>query len=392
MSASNPYKITRRRFLKLLALAGAGLAAGEVIGHSLSTGEGGVETNLGDAYLPLIFSPGWKVKNILIFIQENHSFDSLFANFPGANGSDAGQPCLDSLPADPPHSHSAAISGDSATSEASRCSYREADIPNYWKMASNFTLCDNYFSDVRGPSHPNYYMMIAGQTPLIDTPRPTDLCPDFCLDIPVLPNLLDEQGISWRDYGGIFSSIESIYQRPEVMNFHDEQFFIDAANGTLPQVAWLNSGFLLDGYAKSGHPPASMCGGENYAVQVINAAMNSPQWPDLAVFLVWDDWGGFYDHIEQPPNVELWEDGTLFRYGHRVPAIVISPYARAGYVSHTLYSGLSLLRFVETIFDLESLTDRDADANNMLDCFDFYQTPLEPIVLNQRQCPPNQGI
>jgi phospholipase C len=383
--------MTRRRFLRLLALAGAGLVAGKVVDPLLYNQTAAIENSSTNAYLPLMYGSGWNVKNILIFIQENHSFDSMFANFPGVNGSYAGQPCLDALPADPPHSHTAAISGDSATSAASRCSYSEADIPNYWKLARNFTLCDNYFSDVRGPSHPNYYMMIAGQTPLIDTPTPTDLCPDFCLDILVLPNLLDERGISWRDYGGIFSSIESIYQRPEVMNFHDEQYFIDAFNGTLPQVAWLNSGFLIDGYAKSGHPPASMCGGENYAVKVIKAAMNSPQWPNLAVFLVWDDWGGFYDHEEQPPNVELWEDGTLFRYGHRVPAIVISPYSRQGYVSHTLYSGLSLLRFVETIFDLGSLTERDAKANHMLDCFDFHQTPLEPITLNQRQCPSNQS-
>jgi phospholipase C len=175
------------------------------------------------------------------------------------------------------------------------------------------------------------------------------------------------------------------------MSFQDQQYFIDAANGTLPQVAWLNSAFLTGGYAKSGHPPASMCGGENYAVQVLNAAMNGPQWPGLAVFLVWDEWGGFYDHVE-PPSVELWEDGTLFRYGYRTPAIVISPYARPGYVSHSLYSGVSLLRFTETIFELGSLTERDANANDMLDCFDFHQTPLPPITLVPRQCPPNQNI
>jgi phospholipase C len=377
--------------LKILALAGAGFLTRDSFGREPQGAEAHVTNAADESYLPLVFSPGWKIKNILIFIQENHSFDSMFANFPGANSMYAGQPCLDALPADPPHSHAAAITGDSATSEAARCSYSEADIPNYWHLARTFTLCDNYFGDVRGPSHPNYYMMIAGQTPLVDTPQPTDLCPDFCLDIPVLPNLLDERGLTWRDYGGIFSSIESLYQRPEVMSFQDQQYFIDAANGTLPQVAWLNSAFLTDGYAKSGHPPASMCGGENYAVQVLNAAMNSPQWPGLAVFLVWDEWGGFYDHVV-PPNVELWEDGTLLRYGYRVPAIVISPYARPGYVSHTLYSGVSLMRFTETIFDLGSLTERDANANDMLDCFDFHQTPLSPITLVPRQCPPNQSI
>jgi phospholipase C len=169
------------------------------------------------------------------------------------------------------------------------------------------------------------------------------------------------------------------------MDYQDEKFFDDAAEGDLPNVAWLNSGFLTDSYAKSGHPPASLCGGENYAVSVLNAVMSSPQWSTTALFLVWDEWGGFYDHVE-PPVVERWEDGTPSRYGHRVPCIVISPYARAGYVSHTLHSHVSLLRFAETIFGLEPLTERDANASDMLDCFDFDQSPLHPISLTARDC------
>lgn len=378
--------LTRRNFLKTLMVAGAGMLAscvpGSVLPHPIDQPRG----NAGDVYLPLIASPAYKkIKHIVFFIQENHTFDSLFANFPSANSQFAKQVCADALPADPPHTHAAALLPSSATTEAANCSYTEAAIPNYWRVAHTFTLCDNYFSDVRGPSHPNYLMMIAGQTPIIDAPSPTDLCPDFCLDIPVLPNRLDAHGLTWRDYGGIFSGIQSLYQRPEVMNFHDEPFFIDATNGTLPNVSWLNSGFFLDGYAKSGHPPASMCGGENYAVQVLNAAMASPQWPEMALFLVWDDWGGFFDHVT-PPAVENWEDGTLFRYGYRVPCLVISPYARAGYVSHTLYSLVSFLRFAETVFELDPLTARDAAANDMLDCFDFDQTPLVPPVLVPRAC------
>ena len=120
-------------------------------------------------------------------------------------------------------------------------------------------------------------------------------------------------------------------------------------------------------------------------MSVLNAVMNSPQWSTTALFLVWDEWGGFYDHVE-PPVVERWKDGTPSRYGHRVPCIVISPYARAGYVSHKLHSHVSLLRFAETIFGLEPLTERDANASNMLDCFDFDQSPLPPLLLTARQC------
>ncbi len=238
---------------------------------------------------------------------------------------------------------------------------------------------------MRGPSHPNYLMMTAGQSPIIDAPLPSDVCPEFCLDIPVLPNRLDERGLTWRDYGGIFTDIKSLVGRHEVMDSNAEQFFEDAIAGTLPNIAWLNSGFLLDGDAKSGHPPASLCGGENYAVSVLNAVMSSPQWSTTALFLVWDDWGGFYDHV-QPPILELWKDGTPMRYGYRVPCIVISPYARSGYVSHGLHSHVSLLHFAEIVFDLEPLTERDAQASNMLDCFDFDQQALPPLALTPRQC------
>ncbi|HEX6268660.1 MAG TPA: alkaline phosphatase family protein [Anaerolineales bacterium] len=366
-------RITRRNFLQILFTAGAGALAVGVLRalNSMSPFDAKART---------------VIKNIIFFIQENHSFDSLFAEFPGANGKYAGHRCPDSLLRDPPHTHSDAFEPGGATSQEARCSSTEADAPNYWKAARAFTLCDNYFADVRGPSFPNFLMMISGETPIIRPGSPSDVCPAFCLDIEVLPNRLDERGLTWGDYGGIFTSIRSLVGRPEVMDFRDKKFFEDAAQGTLPNVAWLNSGYLHDGDAKSGHPPFSLCVGENYAVRVLNAVMNGPQWPTTALFLVWDEWGGFYDHVE-PPAVESWKDGTPYRYGHRAPCIVISPYARSGFVSHTFYSHVSLLRFAETIFDLEPLTERDARAHNMLDCFDFDQPPLPPLSLLPRECP-----
>ncbi|HKY55059.1 MAG TPA: alkaline phosphatase family protein [Anaerolineales bacterium] len=326
------------------------------------------------------------IKNIIIFTQENHSFDSIFADFPGANSQYAGKDCPDSLSQDPPHRHADAFAPQGATTEEARCSYTEADAPNYWKIARAFTLCDNYFADIRGPSYPNFLMLIAAQSPIIDPPA-FETCPDFCLDFEVLPNHLDAAGLTWQDYGGIFTSTRSMVGRSEVMAFRDEKFFEDAERGILPNVAWLSADLLIDGHSKSGHPPSSLCVGENYAVSVLNAVMNSPQWSTTALFLVWDEWGGFYDHIE-PPVVERWTDGSPSRYGHRVPCIVISPYARPGYVSHVFASHVSLLRFAETVFDLEPLTERDAHATNMLDCFDFDQEPLQPISLQPRDCPP----
>ena len=365
---SESSKITRRNFLQILLAAGAGgLTAGLMRALNASA--------------PL----STPIKNVIIFIQENHSFDSLFADFPGANGKSAGKDCPDALSKDPPHRHSDAFAPQGATTDEARCSYPEADAQNYWKAARAFTLCDNYFADVRGPSHPNFLMLIAAQSPIIEPPHP-DVCPDFCLDLEVLPHRLDQAGLTWQDYGGIFTSTKSLVGRPEVMDYRDAKFFVDAAQGTLPNVAWLNSSFLYEGYPKSGHPPAGLCEGENYAVEVLNAVMQGPQWESTALFLVWDEWGGFYDHVE-PPVVERWIDGRPSRYGHRVPCLVISPYARPGYVAHTLYSHVSILRFAETIFGLEPLTERDASADNMFDCFDFDQTPLQPISLGPRGCP-----
>src|SRR5215208_597779 len=374
-------EMSRRNFLKLLFTAAGGVAAGGAV-HALHLDDALIAA-VGDTNPGPPFSD--RIKNIIIFVQENHSFDSLFAGFPGANSQPAGRACSDALQKDPPHRHADALLPDSATSDEARCSYTEAAAPNYWKAARAFTLCDNYFSEIRGPSHPNFLMLIAGQSPIIDPPSPSDVCPEFCLDIPVLPHQLDRRGLTWRDYGGIFTSIKSLVGRPEVMNFHDEQFFADAAAGALPNVAWLNSGFLPDFYTKSGHPPGSLCGGENYAVEVLNAVMGGPQWSSTALFLVWDDWGGFYDHVD-PPVVETWQDGTPARYGHRVPCIVMSPYARPGYVSHALHSHVSLLHFIERVFGLKPLTARDAHASDLMACFDFDQVPRAALLFTPRAC------
>jgi phospholipase C len=289
------------------------------------------------------------------------------------------------LPADPPHQHGDAIRSSSNTTTAARCSYTAQGAALYWHLAQQFTLCDRYFSEVRGPSHPNYFMLTSAQTPIVNTPFPTDLCPDFCYDVPTLADRLDERKLTWRDYGGILTDIKRMASRPEVTDRQDAGYFADAAAGTLPNVAWLNSVFLDNGTSLSGHPPGSLCAAQQYAAKVINAAMAGPQWNSTAIFLIWDDWGGFYDHVD-PPVVERWSDGTPLRYGYRVPCIVISPFARGGFVSHELHSHVSLLHFAETVYALAPLTQRDAQASALLDCFDFSQAPRPPITLPTIQC------
>src|SRR5260221_6527940 len=113
----------------------------------------------------------------------------------------------------------------------------------------------------------------------------------------------------------------------------------------------------------------------------MNAIMHGPLWDRPAIFIVWNEWGGFADDVS-PPVVE--RDGLHERYGYRVPCLVIGAQARQGVVSSTLYSHVSVLRTIERLFDVEPLTERDATANDLLDCFDFTQPPRAPLVLTPR--------
>jgi phospholipase C len=123
-----------------------------------------------------------------------------------------------------------------------------------------------------------------------------------------------------------------------------------------------------------------MCEGENWTVSVLNAVMQGPEWNSTVVFMTWDDFGGFYDHVA-PPQVDQ------FGLGPRVPLLIISPYAKPGYVSHTVYDHTSILKFVETRYGIPALTSRDAWANAMLDSFDFGRPPRPPLLLSTRTCP-----
>lgn len=121
----------------------------------------------------------------------------------------------------------------------------------------------------------------------------------------------------------------------------------------------------------SDHPEYSFCWGENWTTKVLNAIMESSMWKETAVFLTWDDYGGFYDHVP-PPQVDV------FGFGIRAPMLVISPYAKHGHVSHELAEFSSVLRFMEDNWSLPRLAERDRDATPLLDSFDFEQRPRPP--------------
>ncbi len=285
----------------------------------------------------------------------------------------------------------------------------EADIPNYFAYARNFVLADRMFSSLAGPSFPNHLFTVAAQSGgIIDNPHPsisawgcdsdenqtapidrganaiTTVPP--CFDFQTLADSLETAHIPWKyyapskgQYGYQFSTLDAIkhIRNSPLWNERvvpDTQFEADARSGHLPAVSWLVTGDANE------HPPLSTCKGENWTVRQINALMQGPDWNSTVVFLTWDDFGGFYDHVP-PPSI-----GT-YSLGPRVPLLIISPYSRKGYVSHEQYEFSSFLKFAETRFNLPALTDRDIRANDMLDSFDFKQTPLPPAVLQEHSCP-----
>lgn len=152
------------------------------------------------------------------------------------------------------------------------------------------------------------------------------------------------------------------------------EYFEDLLKGTLPQVSW-----IIPDFQDSEHPPEPLDQGMWYVTKVVNALMQSSYWRSSVIFLTWDDYGGFYDHVP-PPVVDA------YGYGPRVPMLVISPYARANYVSHFTCDFTSVLKFIEVRWSLLHLTARDHRANDMEDCFDFNQAPLAPYVT---PIPPN---
>jgi phospholipase C len=163
-----------------------------------------------------------------------------------------------------------------------------------------------------------------------------------------------------------------VQNNPEQRNrlVDSSQFYIDAQNGKLPQVSW-----VVPDMNVSEHPPSSVSAGMAYVTGLVNAVMEGPDWNTTAIFISWDDWGGFYDHVP-PPKVDK------YGFGIRVPSLVISPYAKQNYVDHKTYSFDSWLRTVEERFGVNPMTARDTKANDMLNAFDFSQMPRPPVILN----------
>ena len=386
-----------------------------------------------------------KIKHIVFVIKENRTFDNYFGRFPGADGATTGQTCDGQtvpLKRAPDRGFAAghsftdgitAINGGQMNcfNEFGYFQFHQNQIPNYWAYAKTYTLADEFFSSLYGPTGVEHMWTFAAQSDrFIDHERPGQMgigrrqfCDDPletafsfrqltheeqvqvfhdeqqgaqgaaaitqywtqrwpCTDVKVLPDELKAKGISWMDYRG-----ENEWVQPLRMIRHvrfsnmwnhvvpPQQIYGDLKANDLPSVSWVTPAFAL-----SDHPPQSVCAGENWTVELINAIMQSSAWKSTAIVLTWDDFGGFYDHVA-PPHVDM------YGLGPRVPTIIISPYAKPGYIDSTTYEFASVLRFIETIFDVPPMTSRDANSSDMLGAFDFSQQPLPPLILKERDCP-----
>jgi phospholipase C len=313
------------------------------------------------------------IQHVVILFKENHGFDNYFGTFPGAEGiAMAHSP--NPPKSDPDHSHAAWLT---RRTSALKQQFSEQDIPAYFAYARQFTICDHYFTDVAGPSTPNHLMVIAADSPVIDN-IPRRNSPLY--DLTSLPAALEKAGLTWANYGGYaFDYIKALQGRNK---FSSDQFKRDAAAGKLPTVSWVYAG-----HDASEHPPdppdkgnplvGNVTHGMQWTVDQVNAVLAGGLWPEAVIFITWDDWGGWFDHVD-PPEVEKWRDGTQFRYGSRVGCLVLSPYAKAGHICKQTHSHVSLLKFCVTTFRLASWNARLEASDDMNDCFNFQQTPQTP--------------
>jgi phospholipase C len=322
---------------------------------------------------------------------------------------------------------------------------RSDQIPAYWAYAKRFELADMFFSPIYGPTGPEHLWSVAGSSAgftdnehgggqVGNDPQPRQYCDDPAERAPgfpkgtdrvspqimqmefgpspfkvqtlwhqlpacitdskfvTLPQELAAAHVSWKEYRGNndyvqpLRQVKAVWDNPNLRSHikTPDRFLADVRAGTLPTVSWLTPPF-----GQSDHPPTSMCEGENWTVEMLDALMSHRRlWNQTAVILTWDDFGGFYDHV-LPPHYDI------YGLGPRVPLIVISPWARH-IVNHDVMSFDSVLNFVEALTGVRRLQDQRpptpgdaADTNNMLGAFNFTRSPsqlIPPLHRAERPC------
>ena len=414
---------SRRGILK------AGLAAGALAGTGAWRSAPGWQGLRKPGSLPYPNLPAGtdtipQIEHIVVLMMENHSYDNRLGMLrrPGANGFRLGR---DGLPAatnpyangDIQHafrmpttcqnstvtqewgnSHiqydNGKMDGFVITSQAEAMGYwQEEDQPFYYSLAREFPIGDAYHCSVLGQTYPNRrYLLAATSIGQVDdtTPNLTDYPPNG-----TIYDQLDAHGITWKDYYTDLATTE-LYPPLYLKNAGTKVvpiagFFSDAAAGTLPDYSLVEPDYST----QSEENPQNIAVGEAFAASVINAVINGPAWDKTLLMWTYDEHGGYYDHVPPPaavppdniapqvPSGESTYDG-FGRYGFRVPFALVSPWARPNHVSHVVYDHTSILKLVETKWNLPALTYRDANASAPLDMLDLRRPSFaEPPPLAQ---------
>lgn len=359
-----------------------------------------------------------QIRHVLVFMQENHSFDNLLGMVGRGDGLTIGHggqptntnpgpggelvrsfhmptPCQ--AQGKPVQTWNAShVQYDHGTNQGFVMSrsgpvamgYLTAqDLPFSYAMAKVFPIGDQYHCSVLGQTWPNRRYLMAGTSAgMVD-----DVASQLVTMAPrgTIFQLLTKLGIEWRDYyqppsqptADIYlTQMEDPAVRKNVVPI--DQFFTDAKNGTLPAFALIDPEFGTN----SEEDPQDVQFGDAQLAQVVHALFESPNWPSIFLLWTYDEHGGYYDHVPPPsapkpddiaPAITVPPDqpGTFGRYGFRVPAAVISPYAKADHVSSVVYDHTSILAFVERKWNLPAFTYRDANANDLSDLVDLRHNP-----------------
>ena len=352
----------------------------------------------------------------IILMQENRSFDHYFGAMNGVDGlpTGASNPHDDGTPVAAFHTDAYCVEDPSHSWQGAHAEWNggandgfvhangdrvdpmgyltDADIPFYYDLAHTFAMSDHHHCSVLGPTQVNrmYYMSATSFGLTTNIAIPSERYP--LNEDHTLMQQLDRANVSWHIYYAALPWVWLPYNSYALMpgprghmsayGTGTQAFYSDLASGNLAEVVWIDPAWTSTGTeATDEHPPADPQFGQAWIRDIIVHVMNSPIWADTAIIFTFDEHGGFYDHVPPPeacPPGDFEPDlhdgdppGHFDRYGFRVPFVIVSPYARAGYVSDHVTDHASVVRLLQARYLLPAMTGRDANAWPLMDMFDF---------------------
>jgi phospholipase C len=399
--------ISRRQFVAGAGAGAVGLAVGSGWGQAARAAGPGPRRG-GGAKLPNPTTSG--IDHIVFLCMENRSFDHFLGWVPHADGKQAGLRYLDDAGQphtthrlgewqgcgfnDPDHGYD----GGRVQLNGGRCDgfrrgtnddfalgyYTRADLPTTSALVDNFTIFDGWFSSILGPTYPNRFYSHAAATDRISNTSTTST-------LPTIWDRLSAAGVPASYYFSDLPFVGLFGTRMLPISRRIEQFYVDAAAGTLPAFSYLDPYFLGEdqGGSNDDHPHADIRRGQAFVSEVVRALTHSPLWPRTLLIVTYDEWGGFFDHVRPPVLPDDFVPTATEEHntaGFRVPAYLVSPFAPKGRVAHGQLDHTSMLKLVEWRFGLQPLSARDRAATNPATALDFSRPNLKapdiPLVLD----------